>query len=96
MNLKPKARLILVGTLIVAAQVACAAPSDEPSQSPPYRVSGAGGEAQLFAEGIISSVLPEFATTFSPNGYTVYFSRPRRSRLIPPSTPSAGKKNMLM
>ncbi len=42
---------------------------------PPYQVADTVTVAQMFSEGIVSSALPEFATTFSPDGHTVYFNR---------------------
>jgi hypothetical protein len=47
------------------------------------RVPGSAPEVELFAPGIVSSPLPEFAIAFTPSGDTVFFNRtpPDRSRI---------------
>ena len=68
---------ILGGALIAVLHGACAAgpPPDESLQSSPDRAADVQVEALIFAEGVVSSELPEFATSFSPDGQTVFFNR---------------------
>jgi hypothetical protein len=62
--------LLMTGSLSCSQQ----APVSEVSDPP---------EVELFGSGTISTNLPEFGTTFSPSGDTVFFNRtpPDRSRL---------------
>ena len=77
MKLRHAALLFFGSTMIVGWQTACTEvqPSSEPDQPPPHRVSPFPGDAQIFAKGIVSTELPEFAISFSPDGETVYFNR---------------------
>lgn len=47
---------------------------------PPYTLPPDAATPHLFAPKLVSSALPEFATTFSPDGRTVYFNRMPQDR----------------
>ena len=44
--------------------------------------SANAGEVEIFAEGAVSTSLPEFATSFSPDGTEVYFNRMSADRSV--------------
>ena len=53
---------------------------DSGSSNHPYFSSDPILQAKIFASGIVSTELPEFATSFSPNGKTVYFNQASADR----------------
>ncbi|MGE3274246.1 MAG: TolB family protein [Vicinamibacterales bacterium] len=66
--------------LALSVAVACggnepAAPSETPAESAPSAGGAAPDTPELFAEGVISTDAPEFATAFTPDGSAVYFNR---------------------
>lgn len=70
------------GAIAVAAAVGLAAcsggapaspPASSPASSPPT-AAGASAPPRLFAPGRVSTAAPEFATSFAPDGGTVYFN----------------------
>lgn len=73
-------RVLLMWTL--AGLAACQAPAPEAPAPPPYQIADTVAAPQLFAPGVISSALPEFATTFSPDGHTVFFNRTPPDRSV--------------
>lgn len=73
----------LIYTFLVLMVVACNMPEKEMVQkTPPYVVLQPLDKPELFGEGIISTPLPEFATSFSPQGDTVYFNIANEDRSI--------------
>ncbi len=73
-----RASLVVASGMLIGCGGADRPPSGGETADPPPVV-----EAELFAPGVISSELPEFATSFTPSGDTVFFNRtpPDRSRL---------------
>lgn len=59
---------ILIMVFCIFALMRCS------GERPPYAHSEALPTAVIFAENVVSSELPEFATSFSPDGNTVYFN----------------------
>jgi len=70
-------RAMSVAMLALATPVTTTCLADE---LPPYAVDGAVNRPVIFAEGAISSSLPEFATAFSPSGDMVIFNRTSADR----------------
>ncbi|MCZ6759348.1 MAG: hypothetical protein O7D29_03095 [Gemmatimonadetes bacterium] len=66
-------RDLAVQMALLLTPIACAEESSLSARAHPYD-EGVLTEAQLFAAGTVSTELPEFATSFSPDGETVYFN----------------------
>ncbi len=62
------------GVVLCVFLLAGCQPETTEKQPPPYALPDTVSTPQIFAAGIVSSELPEFATTFSPDGQTVYFN----------------------
>ena len=75
---------ILSHSLILAFWgLACNAPENETAkQTPPYATTQSLDTPRIFGKGIISTFLPEFATSFTPTGETVYFNTINEDRSI--------------
>ncbi|NNF27040.1 MAG: hypothetical protein HKN73_07470, partial [Gemmatimonadetes bacterium] len=73
-------RATIVG--LALGSVACAPPAEQGTSGQDLSQESAFS-VELFAPGVVSSTLPEFATTFTPSGDTVFFNRttPDRSRI---------------
>ncbi len=74
---RTKPFVYLAPILAIWGFAACAQPHEEAAKATP-------GSPQIFAEGIVSTGAPEFASSFTPDGRTVYFNRttPDRSSLV--------------
>ena len=71
----------LVASVALGTLVGCR--SEEASRPPSSDPPGRPVTVELFAPGVVSTEMPEFATAFTPSGDTVFFNRtpPDRSRL---------------
>ena len=70
---------ITIAVLITALSLFAAACAGEP---PAGENQAAPEQAALFGEGVISTELPEFATSFSPDGATVFFNISNAERSV--------------
>ena len=68
MNFAP----VIIATLLVLT--GCSA-STGGSELPPYALADSIDGARIFGEGSVSTEAPEFATSITPDGKTVYFNR---------------------
>lgn len=68
-------------TLYLLLLAACQ-PETTEKQPPPYTLPDSVSTPQIFAAGSVSSRLPEFATTFAPDGRTVYFNIASADRAV--------------